>query len=147
MCHEVLLYCNLFNRFRINDLLSLGKMNVQDSFLDAGLDLFGIHIIREQKGLLEFFVGELAAQIPAVLLAFFILGLLFHLDMQIVVVVDMDFEVLFIESGSSKLDIVLFFVFNYVDGRRSISGAVHPAVVEEIIEDIRQPAIGCSSNR
>ena len=67
--------------------------------------------------------------------------------MEVAFRIHMDLEVLFVKSGRGKFDVVLLLTFDYVDGGSRVGRSLHPAVVEEIIEDIRQPAIGSSSDR
>ena len=76
-----------------------------------------------------------------------VLGLLFHVDDKVVVLVHMDLEVFLGETRSGQLHVVLFFVFNYIDGRSGVVRPFHPAVVEEVVEDVRQPALIPSNRR
>ena len=48
-------------------------MDVQHSVFHLGFDLLGLGIIRQQERLLEFLVGEFAAEVLAVFLAFLVL--------------------------------------------------------------------------
>ena len=52
----ILLDTDVLDGFRPLDFLDLWKMDVQDAFLHAGLDLFRVDIVRQQQGLLEFLV-------------------------------------------------------------------------------------------
>ena len=65
-----------------------------------------------------------------------VLGLLFHVDDKVVVLVHMDLEVFLGETRSGQLHVVLFLVFNYIDGRSGVVRPFHPAVVEEVVEDV-----------
>ena len=142
-----LLNGNLFHLFWFVYLLEFGEMDVEDAVLHLGFDGVGVHVVRKDEALLELLVGEFAAEIAAVLLAFLVLRLLFHLDMEATLVVHVDVEVFLAKTRSCKFDVVLLVAFDYIDGRSCVSGSFHPAVVEEITKDVRQPAIRSSSDR
>ena len=144
---------NLLDRLFPLRLLLLRDMDVQDALLHLGLDLVGFGVVRQQERLLELLVGELAAEVTAVLLPltavllpFLLLGLLLHLDVQVVVGIDVDLEVLLVQTRSGELDVILLFGFQNVDGRGRVSGPFHPAGVKKVIEDVRQPAVSSTSN-
>ena len=132
---------NLLDGVGFFDLDQFRQADVEDAVFDVGFDLFGIDIVRKQQGLLEFLVGEFTAQVAAVVFVGFVLGFLFHFDMEVVLLIDMDLEIFLGQARSSELHLILFVVFNYIDGRGRIGGPFHPAVVEEIIEYFGQPAI------
>ncbi len=138
---------NLLDGLGLLDLFALWEMDVQDSVLHASFNLFLIHIVGQEKGLGELLVGEFATEIPAVLLAFLVLGLLFHSDLEVALIVDMDLEVLLGQARSSELHFVFLFIFYNVDGRGGVVCPFHPAVVEEVVENVRQPAISSSTYR
>ena len=132
---------NLLDGVGFFDLDEFGQMDVEDAVLYAGFDLFSVDIVRQQQGLLELFVGEFAAEIAAVMFVGLVFGFLFHLDMEVILFVYVDFEILFGQTRSGEFHFVFFVVFNYIDGRSRIGSPFHPAVVEEIIEYFGQPAI------
>ena len=138
---------DLLDRFGLCDLLSLRQMYVQHAVFPLGFDLLLIYIVRQQKGLLEFLVGEFAAQIAAMLVALLVFGFLFHTDIEVSFVIHMDLEILFAKTRRSKFHVVLFFIFYYIDGRGGIVCPFHPTVVEEVIENVRQPVISSSTYR
>ena len=111
--------------------------------LHLGFNLLGLGILREHEHLLEFLVGEFAAEVATVMLFLVVFGLLFHVDYQVVVLVHMDLEVFF---GETRSGVIFLFVLKYIDGRSGVVRPFHPAVVEEVVEDVRQPAL-ISSNR
>jgi len=129
------------------DLLDLREMDGQHAVLDFGFDLFGIYVVREQEHLLELLVGEFAAQVATAVLFFLVVGFLFHLYAEIVLFVDMDAEIVLGVARGCDFNLVGFVVFDYVDGRSGVGRSFHPAVVEEIIENLRQPGVGGSSDR
>ena len=137
---------NMLHRLGALDFVLLGEMHVQDAFVNVGLNFIGINVVGEKQRLLEFLVGEFAAEVAAVVLAFLVIGLLFHLDVEISVGIDVDPEVFFVQTRSGKFYVVLLLGFNYIDGRGRICGPFHPAVVEKVIENVRHPAVTCPSN-
>ena len=86
-----LLYCAGGDSF-----LFLGQMNVQNALFYLCLNLFGIYVVGQKQGLLEFLVGEFAAQVASVFLTFLGLGFLLHFDVQIVLVIYVDLEVILV---------------------------------------------------
>ena len=138
---------NLLDCIGLLGVLLLRDMDVQHSIFYLGFDLVSLGILRQQECLLELLVGEFAAEVLAVLLALLVLGLLLHFDVQVVVGVDVDLEVLLGESRCGEFHIVLFFVLNHIDGRSRVGRPFHPAVVEKVVENVRQPAIMRSSCR
>ena len=138
---------DLLDRFGLGDLLALRQMHIQNAILHLSFNLFLIHILREQKCLLELLVGEFAAQVAAMLVALFVLGFLFHTDIEVSFIIHMDLEILLAKTRRSEFHVVLFFIFYYIDGRGGIVCPFHPAVVEEVVENVRQPAISSSTYR
>ena len=129
------------------DLLDLREMDGQHAVLDFGFDLFGIYVVREQEHLLELLVGEFAAEVAAVVFVFLVFGFLLHLYAEVVLFVDMDVEVVLRVARGGDFHLVGFVVLKYIDGRSGVGRSFHPAVVEEIVENLRQPGVRGSSDR
>jgi len=80
----------------LSNLLLLGDVDIQNALFYLCLNLVGFGVFGQQKRLLELLIGELATEIASVLLAFLVIGLLLHFDVQIIVRIHMDLEVFFV---------------------------------------------------
>ena len=144
-CLPFLFYGDVLDGLGLLNLFLLGKAYVQDTFFNFCLNLIGIYVVGKEEGLLEFLVGEFAAQVAAVLLFFLVLALLFHFDVEVVLFIYMYLEVFLVQAGSGELYVVLFLGFHHVDGGGGVSGPFHPAIVKKVVENVGQPAVVCSS--
>ena len=95
--------------------LDLRDDYVQNSVLDFRADLVSLDIVRQNHSLLEFAVREFAAQIVSVLLLILLVDLLFHLDGQVTVLIDVDFEVFLLHTRGSDFYFIAVLVFQYVN--------------------------------
>ena len=63
---------NLLDGFLEFHLVFLGNVDVQDAVLHPGLNLVGLGIFRQGKHLLELLIGELTAEVAAIMLLFMV---------------------------------------------------------------------------
>lgn len=113
----------------------LGHRDGEDAVLDLGRDLLAFDVVGEREDLLELCGAELAAQpLASVFLLFLVL--LGHLDDKLVVGVDADGEVFFLEAWDAELHLIVFVGLAdvHLRGGAMHLGCIAVAPVEKLVE-------------
>ena len=140
----------------------LGNVNVQHAVLHFRLNLVGVGIIWQNECLLKSCVGELSAQVTAllVLLLLFVVtfllvalvvialmlvatlaillaavAILLHCNSEVVLAINVNLEIVFAHTGCCNLNLILLLGLKNIDGWCGCAVAHKNVAVEKIVED------------